>query len=352
MPSCRTGGRCFAAVGWIAANRCPYSCRSGGGSAIFRRSPASNRRTGHSVLCYSRCSTTHMRYSICAVRDGPCRSKRWVSPRLFTTTDTGRRWNLRCPTLLERRTLPQGFTGTGVRRAFCAGHGGCPRHHSRSAGSGSAGGLLAGFQIMRGSNWRPECSILRSGSMVCRHFGGLVIHTASPYKGGSIGPDAAGPPCLRGNRTAPCPMRMDCRSLAALTLSSWLLRSGYMTTALGCFIHIGHAVLHSLIGNKYSGLSRSKTGVCLCSCLLTCAGRSRRSASTTRATARRRRRRRCARIGAWFRGTSARAATLSAFAANRMSGGLCNGASDALDNCISYHAGKSAAKPVSGKGGV
>lgn len=146
--------------------------------------------------------------------------------------------------------------------------------------------------------------------------------------------------------------RMDCRSLAALTLSSWLLRSGYMTTALGCFIHIGHAVLHSLIGNKYSGLSRSKTGVCLCSCLLTCAGRSRRSASTTRATARRRRRRRCARIGAWFRGTSARAATLSAFAANRMSGGLCNGASDALDNCISYHAGKSAAKPVSGKGGV
>ena len=96
-------------------------------------------------------------------------------------------------------------------------------------------------------------------------------HPARPNKGGSIRPGGAGPPCLRGNRTAPCPVRMDCRLFTALAVSGRLLRSGYMSAVRRGFIHIGGGALHSLFGSIYSALSsRRRTGVRLCSASLSC----------------------------------------------------------------------------------
>ncbi len=205
---------------------------------------------------------------------------------------------------------------------------------------------------MRGGNRRPEGPILRSGSTARRPLGGDVIHTVCPNKGGSIRPGGAGPPCLRGNRTAPCPVRMDCRLFTALAVSGRLLRSGYMSAVRRGFIHIGGGALHSLFGSIYSALSsRRRTGVRLCSCLLTAAGKSRRGSSAA-GTAARGRRRGCAWIGARLRRASTGTASLSAFSSDRVSCGLCDRAPNALDDRISHHAGQPAAESVAGNGRI
>ena len=238
-----------------------------------------------------------------------------------------------------------------MRCAFRTGHGGRPRRYGRPAGSACSIRPLAVCLTMRGGNRRPEGPILRAGSTARSPLGRAVIHTACPNKGGSIRPGGAGSPCLRGNRAAPCPMRMDCRLFTALAVSGRLLRSGYMAAVRRDLIHIGGGTLHSLFGSICSALSRSRTGVRLCSCLLTGAGKSRRGASAA-GTATRRRRRGCARIGTRLRRASAGTAALPAFISNGISGGFCDGASDPLDNRISHHAWKPAAEPIAGEGGV
>lgn len=61
-----------------------------------------------------------------------------------------------------------------------------------------------------------------SGSAAQRPLGGLAAHPACPDRGGGIGSRGTGPPCLRGNRTASCPMCMDRRRLTALVFSGRL----------------------------------------------------------------------------------------------------------------------------------
>ena len=239
-----------------------------------------------------------------------------------------------------------------MRRAFRTGHGDRPRRYGRPAGYACSVRLFAVCLTMRGGNRWPEGPILRAGSTARSPLGRAVIHTACPNKGGSIRPGGAGPPCLRGNRAAPCPMRMDCRRLTALVFSGRLFNPRCMAAIRRGFIHLGGGPRYSLLGSIHSALSRRRTGVRLCSCLLSCAGSSRRGASAARTSARRRRRRRCTRIGSRLRRASAGTAALPAFVSNGISGGFCNGTSDPLDNRISHHAGKPAAEPIAGEGGI
>ena len=160
-------------------------------------------------------------------------------------------------------------------------------------------------------------------------------HPACPDRGGGIGSRGTGPPCLRGNRTASCPMCMDRRRLTALVFSGRLFNPRCMAALWRGFIHLGGDALHSLFGSIHSALSRRRTGVRLCSCLLSCAGSSRRGASAARTSARRRRRG-CARIGTRLRRASAGTAAFPTFISNGISGGFCDGASDPLDNRISH----------------
>ena len=238
-----------------------------------------------------------------------------------------------------------------MRRAFRTGHGSRPRRYGRPAGYACSIGPLTVSLVIRGSAGRPARPILGSGSAAQRPLGGLAAHPACPDRGDGIGSRGTGPPCLRGNRTASCPMCMDRRRLTALVFSGRLFNPRCMAALWRGFIHLGGDALHSLFGSIHSALSRRRTGVRLCSCLLSCAGSSRRGASAARTSARRRRRG-CARIGTRLRRASAGTAAFPTFISNGISGGFCDGASDPLDNRISHHAWKPAAEPIAGEGGV
>lgn len=186
-----------------------------------------------------------------------------------------------------------------------------PGVHGRPAGYAWSIGPLTSPGHTRECG-RPARPILGSGSAAQRPLGGLAAHPACPDRGGGIGSRGTGPPCLRGNRTASCPMCMDRRRLTALDVQRPVVQPPLHAALWRGFIHLGGDALHSLFGAYTPALSRRRTGVRLCSCLLSCAGSSRRGASAARTSARRRRRG-CARIGTRLRRASAGTARLSDF---------------------------------------